>query len=54
MKFKTALVFGGGGSRGAYEIGVWQALNELGIEINIVTGASIGAVNGASVCTRKY
>lgn len=47
MKFKTALVFGGGGSRGAYEIGVWQALNELGIEINIVTGASIGAVNGA-------
>jgi NTE family protein len=26
---KTALVLGGGGSRGAYEIGVWQALREL-------------------------
>ena len=25
-KKKTALVLGGGGSRGAYEIGAWQAL----------------------------
>ena len=30
-KKKTALVLGGGGSRGAYEAGVWQALTELGI-----------------------
>lgn len=44
---KTALVLGGGGSRGAYEMGVWQALNELGIEVDIVTGSSIGAVNAA-------
>lgn len=26
---KTALVLGGGGSRGAYEMGVWKALIEL-------------------------
>lgn len=51
---KTALVLGGGGSRGAYEIGVWQALNELGIEINIVTGTSIGAVNGALVAQNDF
>ncbi len=53
-KGKTALVLGGGGSRGAYEIGVWQALNELGVEINIVTGTSIGAVNGALVAQNDF
>ena len=41
---KTALVLGGGGSRGAYELGVWKALRELGVKIDIVTGTSIGAV----------
>lgn len=53
-KGKTALVLGGGGSRGAYEIGVWQALNELGIQIDIVTGTSIGAVNGALVAQNDF
>ncbi len=42
-------VLSGGGTRGAYQIGVWQALHELGLEpqIKVVTGASIGAINGA-------
>lgn len=47
---KTALVLSGGGSRGAYEAGVWQALTEMGVEIDIVTGASVGSINGAMVC----
>lgn len=47
---KTALVLSGGGSRGAYEAGVWQALTEMGIETDIVTGASVGSINGAMVC----
>ena len=46
---KTALVLSGGGSRGAYEIGVWQALKELDQPIDIVTGTSVGALNGAVV-----
>ena len=46
---KTALVLGGGGSRGAYEIGVWQALKELGIRIDMVYGTSVGAINAAMV-----
>ena len=33
---KTALVLAGGGSRGSYELGVWQALRELDIDIHIV------------------
>lgn len=44
---KTALVLSGGASRGAYELGVWQAIKELHIPIDMVTGTSIGAVNGA-------
>ena len=29
---KTALIFSGGGARGAYEVGVWKALEELDIK----------------------
>ncbi len=46
---KTALVLSGGGSRGAYEIGVWQALSELDVKLSIVTGTSVGALNGAVI-----
>ena len=46
---KTALVLGGGGSRGAYEIGVWQALRELSIRIDMVCGTSVGAINAVMV-----
>ena len=43
------LVLCGGGGRGAYQIGVWQALNELGLDkyINGVSGTSVGALNAA-------
>lgn len=44
---KRALVFGGGGSKGSYEIGVWKALDELGYYPNMVIGTSVGALNGA-------
>lgn len=43
---KLGLVFGGGGAKGAYEIGVWKALRELSISIDAVCGTSIGALNG--------
>ena len=46
---KTAWVLCGGGSRGAYEIGVWQALRQAGLKPDIVTGTSIGALNGALI-----
>lgn len=42
-----AVVLAGGGSKGAYEVGVWQAMEELSIEYHVVTGTSIGALNGA-------
>ena len=51
---KTALVLGGGGSRGAYEIGVWQALREMGIRIDLVCGTSVGSINGAMIVQDKF
>lgn len=44
---KTALVLGGGGARGAFEVGVWKALDELDYKPDIITGTSVGALNGA-------
>ena len=41
-----AVVLSGGGARGAYEVGVWKALKKLHIKYDIVTGTSIGAING--------
>lgn len=46
---KRALVLSGGGAKGSYQYGVWKALRELNINFDIVTGTSIGAVNGAIV-----
>ena len=43
------LVLEGGGAKGAYHIGAYRALFELGIEINGVVGTSIGAINGAMI-----
>lgn len=48
MKKKDyALALSGGGTRGAYEVGAYKALLELGINIKAITGTSIGALNGA-------
>ncbi len=51
---RRAIALGGGGTKGAYEAGVWRALKELDIEYEIVTGTSIGAVNGALMVAREY
>ncbi|MBK7873534.1 MAG: patatin-like phospholipase family protein [Saprospiraceae bacterium] len=50
------LVMSGGGTRGAYQMGVWQALYEMGLDqqIKVVTGASIGAINGALVVQQDW
>ena len=51
---KRAIVLGGGGSKGAYQIGAWRALRELGIAYHIITGTSIGAFNGAMMVQGDY
>ncbi len=48
------IVLGGGGSKGAYQIGVWKALNELDIKYTAVTGTSVGALNGAFMAQHDF
>ncbi len=43
---KTALVFAGGGSLCAVQVGMRQVLIEAGISPDLVVGASVGAING--------
>lgn len=46
-KKSYGLAIGGGGSLGAYAMGVWRALEELNITLTHITGTSIGALIGA-------
>jgi NTE family protein len=50
---KIGLALGSGASRGWAHIGVIQALEELGIKIDIVAGCSIGAYVGAAYASGK-
>ena len=43
----TAFVFAGGGSLGAVQVGMLQALTEHGVQPDFVVGASAGAINAA-------
>ena len=51
---KYGLVLSGGGSKGAYESGCMKALQEFGYHFDIVTGTSIGALNGLLVAQEDY
>jgi NTE family protein len=44
---KTAFVFAGGGSFGAVQVGMLQALAAHGVAADMVVGSSVGALNGA-------
>ncbi len=55
LQFDTSKTYGivleGGGAKGAYQIGVWKALREAGVRIRGIAGSSVGALNGALMCT---
>ena len=50
---RIALVLQGGGALGAYQAGVYQALNEAGLEPDWISGVSIGAINAAIIAGNK-
>ena len=56
MKEEIGLVLAGGGGKGAYQIGVWKAARELGLDrkITAVSGASVGALNAALFANGNY
>jgi NTE family protein len=47
-----AIALEGGGAKGGYEVGVWKALEEMGVRYNAVSGTSVGALNGALMAMR--
>lgn len=48
------LVLEGGGAKGSYHVGAYKAILELGMDIGIIAGTSIGAVNGAGFAQGDY
>lgn len=46
---QQVLVLQGGGALGAYQVGIYQALHEAGVEPDWVIGTSIGAINAAII-----
>lgn len=48
-----AIALEGGGARGAYQVGVWKALDEAGIRYDAVAGSSVGALNGAMMTMHR-
>jgi NTE family protein len=53
MPGQVVLVFQGGGALGAYQVGVYEAMHEAGVEPNWIIGTSIGAINGAIIAGNK-
>ncbi len=52
---KRGLVLCGGGAKGAYQIGVWRALRELGLDrFDAISGASVGALNAVLWAAGDY
>ncbi len=46
-KYKTGIVLSGGGARGFAHLGVIEALNEVGIYPDVISGTSAGAIAGS-------
>lgn len=51
---KLAFALGGGGARGALQVGALRALLEAGIQPDLLTGTSIGAVNAVFLAMHGF
>jgi NTE family protein len=54
MKNKLAFVLGGGGSRGALQVGALYALLEADVKPDLLVGTSIGSVNSAFIALHGF
>lgn len=50
----TGIYLQGGGAKGAFQAGAIYALHEMGISFDVVTGTSIGAINGYFIYAGQY
>ncbi|WP_441000676.1 patatin-like phospholipase family protein [Fodinibius sp. SL11] len=51
---RTALVLPGGGAKGAFQAGVLQVLREQGFTYDVISGISVGSLNGAMLATDQF
>lgn len=53
---KLGLTLSGGGGKGSYQIGVWQAMRDLGLDsqLSTISGTSVGGLNGAMFAQDKF
>jgi len=51
---RLAFVLGGGGSRGALQVGALRALLEANIQPDLIVGTSVGALNAAFIAMHGY
>ncbi len=51
---EVVLVLQGGGALGAYQVGVYEALHDAGVEPAWVIGTSIGAINAAIIAGNSF
>src|SRR3970282_1559461 len=54
MKRKLAFVLGGGGARGALQVGALRAVLEAGYQPDLLVGTSIGAVNASYLAINGF
>lgn len=52
-KVKLGVAFGGGGARGIALIGCVRAFEELGVEVDYISGTSVGSIIGAALAFGK-
>lgn len=48
-KYRRALILSGGGARGAYQVGVWKFLLDMGWRPDVICGTSVGAINATAI-----
>ncbi len=55
IKRKAALVLSGGGAKGAFQVGAEKYAREMkNYEWDVISGVSVGALNGAMIAMGKY
>jgi NTE family protein len=52
-KQKIGIALSGGGARGLAHIGVLEVLDDLGVQIDAVSGTSMGSLVGAAYCSGR-
>lgn len=49
-----ALVLAGGGAKGSFQVGALKVLYEHGYQFDVISGVSVGALNGAMIATKQF